>query len=296
MKRSMMAAVSVLAVLMAIQSAAKAVDVYNSMPTPYPYNPASLGYQATSTAEFGDYIGLAGTARSLTTVSVAMSDWAVRSDYMTEIGGVWTPKPGYEHVVMTSAGFNHDLTLNLYTVVSSGSVPVVGTTIASKTISAFIPWRPAATQFKADGVTLEDHWTAPNGSTYHGSQSTVTFDFTGNNVTLPDELVFGLAYNTNTYGAAPIGKSGPYESLNFACDVPVAQVGIDVNPNAVMWNTSYAGFYTDLGVGGTSTFRQDTNWAGNVPAIQIVAVPEPATMSLLALGGIATLIRRRRRA
>jgi LPXTG-motif cell wall-anchored protein len=46
---------------------------------------------------------------------------------------------------------------------------------------------------------------------------------------VPDELVYGIAYNTNTWGANPIGTNGPFESLNVGVTPhPAAGVGTGV--------------------------------------------------------------------
>ncbi len=55
--------------------------IYNNIPGPLPPNIPSLGYQANQTAEFGDLIMFAGTDRSLTQVTLVMSDWALASTY-----------------------------------------------------------------------------------------------------------------------------------------------------------------------------------------------------------------------
>ena len=71
--------------------------VYDATPTPLPPNVASVGFEATSTSQFGDYVHLAGTDRVLGTVTVTMSDWALYSDYSSdtryagELGDVVTP-------------------------------------------------------------------------------------------------------------------------------------------------------------------------------------------------------------
>ena len=57
--------------------------VYDATPNPLPPNVASLGYEATSTSEFGDKVHLAGTNRVLDEITVTMSDWALKSDYPT---------------------------------------------------------------------------------------------------------------------------------------------------------------------------------------------------------------------
>src|SRR5581483_1870759 len=59
--------------------------VYNAIPSPLPPNVASLGFEATSTSQFGDYIHLAGTNRLLKTVTVTFSDWALYSDYASDL-------------------------------------------------------------------------------------------------------------------------------------------------------------------------------------------------------------------
>ncbi len=83
-------------------------------------------------------------------------------------------------------------------------------------------------------------------------------------VTLPDDVIIGVAFNTADYGQAPIGAAGPYNSLNVG--VPTGQtatVGTDDNADNVFWNTSYAPFYADGGAAGFGIFRQDTNWTPN---------------------------------
>jgi hypothetical protein len=87
----------------------------------------------------------------------------------------------------------------------------------------------------------------------------VTFNLGG--VTVPDQLIYGIAFNTETYGASPIGPpSGPWDSLNFGF-VGAPTVGSNPLPDTAYWNTTTAGNYADSGAGGTGTFRQDTGWA-----------------------------------
>lgn len=246
--------------LILFTGSAGATVIYSSMPTPYPHNLPSLGYQATSTQEFGDQIQFAGTDRVLSTVTVAMSDWAKSSDWISQY-----PTGSYDHL----------FTLNLY---NAGNSTTPGSLITSLTTVAQVPLRP-------------DNWDM-NGILFN-----ITFNFNGQGISLPDEIVYGLAFNTQTHGYNPLTVSGPYNSLNFALNTVAPSVGVDVNADSLFWNTSHAGFYADGGVAGTSTFRNDTGWSGYVPAVEfnaVAPVPEPSTLVLLGAGlAGAVLIRRK---
>src|SRR5437016_6050900 len=78
-----------------------ATTIYNSIPAPLPPNVPSLGFQSDHTNELGDLIHFASSARSLTQITVIMSDWALASDYPTFPGAL-------------GPSWNHPITLNLY--------------------------------------------------------------------------------------------------------------------------------------------------------------------------------------
>jgi hypothetical protein len=221
--------------------------VYNAVPSPLPPNVASLGFQATSTSEFGDYVHLAGTDRVLNAVTVTMSDWALYSDYATDA-----------RYAANSSTWSHPITVNVYSN-HLGANGVPDQRLATTTQTITIPWRPAADP-TCDGGTA---WRAGDGLCYNGLAFNATFDLSSLNVTLPNDVIVGVAYNTQSYGAAPIGVSGPYNSLNVG--IPrhqTASVGTDDNADNVFFNSSFAGFYTDPGLG-VGIFRQDTGWAPN---------------------------------
>ena len=231
--------------------------MFNSIPAPAPPNVPSQPFQAQQTAEFGDAITLAGTARKGVSATVLMSDWALHSDYPT----------------MSAAGFTHPITLNVYsdTTHALAHNPDVGTF----TQVFVIPWCPAADPTCPGGTA----WKASDGNCYNGFAFKITFNIGG--VVLPDTLIYGIAYNTTTWGYSPIGGvSGPYDSLNVglagSVGPPVVQgvpsVGTDVNSDAVYWNTKTAAWYSDGGAAGTGTFRLDTNWTPYIPAVKFMTV------------------------
>jgi hypothetical protein len=247
--------------------------LYDSISGPVPPNVPSLGYQATQTAEFGDLIQFApGTSRSLWAVTAVMSDWALASTYGS-----------------TEPGWYHPITLNLYGVNGSSGTPQPGLLLATVTQTFFIPWRPEASPGCGSG------WKSADGSCHNGLAFEVTFNF--NNLSLPDELIYGIAFNTDSWGNQPIGTPGPYDSLNFGLSTTAPTIGNNPFPDTAYWNTQTAANYTDLGAGGAGTFRQDTAWTPYSGAVEFAA-PEPGSVTLtlagLTLMVVACAARRRR--
>jgi hypothetical protein len=243
--------------------AAPAPTVYDATPNPLPPNLASLGFEATSTSEFGDYVHLAGSSRTLKTATVTMSDWALYSDYSSN--------PDY---MSNNVSWTHPLTLNIYSNHLGGN-GAPDTLLATNTQVATIPWRPAADSTCPGGTA----WRASDSNCYNGLAFNVTFDLSGLNTVLPNDVIVTMAYNTADYGASPIHQAGPYNSLNVG--IPsgqLATVGTDDSANNVFWNTSFAGFYTDGGASGVGFLRLDTNWSPNgTVAFQITAA-SPSTI------------------
>lgn len=230
-------------------SALSSSVVYDATPTTLPPNVASLGYQATSTAELGDAVTLAGTDRTLTGVTVTMSNWALYSDYAQDV-----------RYSADSVSWTHPVTVNVY---SSALNPdgTPSTLLATTTQSIAIPWRPAADPTCAGGTAYR----ATDGDCYNGIAFNAAFDFSAQQVTLPDDVIVSVAYNTGNYGATPLGINGPYNSLNVG--IPASQVvsvGTDVSSDALFWNTTYPGY--------TAGLKQDTGWTPNgTVALKITA-------------------------
>jgi hypothetical protein len=112
---------------------------------------ASLGFQATSTDEFGDFVHLGGTDRVLQTVTVTMSDWALYSDYTSD--GRYSGN---------AATWTHPITVNIYSNPDGDGTPNV--LLATETQTVTIPWRPAADPTCPGGSA----WRAGDGQCYNG--------------------------------------------------------------------------------------------------------------------------------
>lgn len=252
------------------------IAIYDGYPEQLAGSYPSLGFQATSTFEFGDHVSFAGNVRDLTTVEILLTNWACENDFSWN-GSAWVADRTSTEACETTPGssYEHPLTLNLYQVDNSGADPAVGALIASKTITATIYFRPswdsvnctAAGGTPDTDVPFGGRWYDTVTSTcVHGYNQTVIFDFSGDDITLPDEVIWGIAYNTNTYGAAPIGAPGPYESLNVAAAPFGPVVGTDVETDTTFLDSTWSGNYCDNGSGGTGTFRRDAGcWTGYTP-------------------------------
>lgn len=248
--------------------------VFTNLAAPAPPNVPSQGYQCCGTSEVGDEIALEpGTPRRAGFVTVLMSSWSLHSTY-----------PG-----MSAEGYEHPITLNLYTDAASANAHAPA---ASVTETFTIPWRPEADPTCPGGTA----WRAGNGSCNNGYAFTITFDLRALNYTLPDQFIYGVAYNTNTWGYEPIGAPGPYESLNvgtanFNQVAQVPTVGTDVDPDVVYWNTVHGSWYSDGGAGGSGTFRADTGWSGYPVGATFTTFAIPATAVECKNGAWQNLVR-----
>lgn len=217
--------------------------IYDAVPATLPSNSPSLGYQATSTSAFGDKITFGGTGRELDKVAVNLSSWACES-------GTWNNSC----VTTPGSTFTHPVTLNIYNVAEDGTV---GSLIATRTQTFEIPYRPTADP--TCGTATQ--WRDTNGNCFNGYNYVVTFD--ANGITVPNTVIYSVAYNTQSYGVSPLGVDGPFNSLNVALSTSTT-VGTNIDANEVFWDTTYPGY--------TAGLKADSGWSadGN-PAVIFTA-------------------------
>ena len=232
--------------------------LYKSTVTPLPGNLPSVGFQANQVSEFGNQIRMTKTANPVSNVTVTMSSWACQS-------GTWQSAC----VTKSGATFNEPITLNLYNAPATGTI-VPGSLIVSVTKTFTIPYRPSANAVKCPSAPTEwfDGRQCDNGKAHN-----IVFSLATLHITLPQDIVFGIAYNTTTWGYHPIGtqpcdstpQGCPYDSLNVALSQDPKNVtkGHDPDTGKLWWNTATATNYCDSGAAGYGFFRLDSP---NVPS------------------------------
>ena len=257
------------------------LPIYNNIPSPLPGNLDSYGFEASGTSEFGDRIMFApATGRALTTVTVTMSSWGCQS-------GHWYSG---DCVTVPGATFSHPITLNIYKVVSGNQV---GTQIGSVTQTFAIPYRPSADNINCTGSNT-GKWFDPSSNTcFNGKASNVTFNLSG--LIVPNQVIFGVAYNTTDYGYAPFGPApctvSPggcgYDSLNVGLADPAVYntVGSNPAPDDAYQYTIYSSC-TD---GPIIPFGLDAGcWTGFKPSVRFNAANTPQSRDDCKNGGWQT--------
>lgn len=186
--------------------------------TPMPYNTPSLGFEAYGLTSLGDrFVLKSGAPRTLHSIVVTMSSWACQT-------GGWNTM---DCATAANATFTHPITLRIY---DAG-----GNLLKSVSQTFTLPYRPSADPTCTGGDAGK--WKAANGTCYNGYAAAITFDLLAQNVVLPaDTFAFDLVYNTRTHGPAPLGVTGPYDSLNIGLFTTAPSVGSDAEPGYVLWN------------------------------------------------------------
>lgn len=240
MLRKSLLAATLAATLTAVPAMAATTVHYDAVPSPTPSNVPSLGYQATSTSEFGQLVEPA-SAGPLTTATVTMSSWACETGQWNL--GDCTTTPG--------ATFDHPVTVNLYEVDGSGAAPAAGALLGTTTRTVAVPYRPSV-----DGAAgCDTGWYAEDlGACTDGYAFDVTFDLSGLGLTIDGPVIVTVAYDTQSYGDDPIGTPGPYNALNVGVDLSGDQPTVGTAGD-VFWASTYPGATPELSNDG------DWGWA-----------------------------------
>jgi hypothetical protein len=212
--------------------------IYNSLadltPGNSPGNSPSVAFEANQVNEYGNAVTFGGTKRNLSSVVVTMSSWGCTS-------GHWNSG---DCVTTAGASFTEPITLNIY----NGDPNVAANLLTSVTQTFTIPYRPSASA-KCTGANAGKWYGGSTKTCYNGLATNITFSFSG--VTLPDSVIFGIAYNTTDYGYVPIGSSTTcpaggcgYDSLNVALSTS-ASVG---TTEATWLNSWVAGQTPEIGI------------------------------------------------
>jgi hypothetical protein len=221
--------------------------VYDATPAATLPDIEGVNLQAMSTSQFGDYVHLSGTNRILSSVTTTLSNEAVYSAYASDV-----------RYSANNTSWTHPITINIYSNHLDGN-GIADTLLATKTQDITVPWRPETViDCGANG------WKAANGQCFKGIAFNATFNWT-DKVTLPNDVIVTVAYNTAGFGKAPLGVDGPYNQLKVGTPKSqVAAVGTDDNTDHIFWDTVYPGY-----MGGLS---EDATWSptGTV-ALKIVA-------------------------
>jgi len=216
---------------------------YNTVPDPLPYSVPSHSFEAQGTSEFGEKITLSSnTGRHLARVAVVMVNYGQTPAGWGGPNGVATPS------------YSWPITLKLY-------APDL-TPIASVTKVVDVPARPESNQAACGGP----YWLAPNGTCYGGFAFEVSFDL---DATLPDSLVYSIAYNTQGNGPKQTGQWGYYNNLN---------VGMVPGTPETLYSTITPAYDTGAGTFTTptpGTFSVATRVSGNPthPAVKFEIAP-----------------------
>jgi hypothetical protein len=225
----------------------------------------ALGFEAQSTSEFGDRVALAGTSRTLDSLEVAFGSYAC------SVSGHWNTG---DCVTVPGAVFTHPVTANIYAVNTSDPT-LPGALLATTTATVTLPYRPSA-DAACTGTDVGKWFNAAAGFCQNSIIETLTFDSwdfqAGFSGTLPDDVIWTVAFNTSHAGYSPLGDCAagpnpgcPYDSLNVGAksfgNAPYA--GTDTAEDVAFW--SYAG--------NGNTLQVEVGWTGNRPLGRIVTTP-----------------------
>jgi hypothetical protein len=201
---------------------------YNAMPFDVVncLNPG-VAFEANGWNEFGDSVTLSGTGRTLKSLIVDFQSFACVTGTWDNQGGN-NPCGGGTTSGVSPGTFTWPITANIYAADTSG-LPTGSPLATTGPVDEQIPFRPNADPTHCSATPTK--WfnpLAPGGGACQNSIATkLTFDFSGQNVTLPADgkVVWTVAFNTSTSGYSPQGAQTP------PCTLPAATTTVcPLNP------------------------------------------------------------------
>ena len=215
---------------------------YNAIPSKVSGNVPSLSFEGAPAKELGDLVALGGKARNLDSVSVLLSSWGCESGNY------------YAHgACLTAPGKTFDVPMTFKIYDAAGAK-----VLASKTATITVPYRPSASA-QCTGDDAGKWYNSKDRTCYSGLPYLVTVNMSDSGVTLPDEVIWSVQYNTTSSGYAPIGNVLPCSILVAGCGYDTLNVGVFSYPNA-----PYAGTDIDAGAAFVDG-AMEPGWTGNRP-------------------------------
>lgn len=178
--------------------------VYSNFPDSLEPSYSSLSFSAQKTWAVGDYIALAGSERNLLSLEVVLVTWAPAAKYPSLAAA-------------NPESWSHPITLSVYSRGSGGKLLFVD----RETAEVQIPWRPT---HKANGDPY----------LFNGAAFIATVPFP-DGLSLPENPVFVVSYNTQNTGSDPMGASGPYNELNVAMHFAPPSIGTNDDIFSLLW-------------------------------------------------------------
>jgi hypothetical protein len=231
----------------------------------------SEGPEAYSFDELGNQITLSSSSQ-VAHVIVQMSSWGCG------VSGAWNTD---NCVTNPGTKFTEPITLTIYNAPASDPQTqadtvgsgLPGAQILSITKTFSIPYRPSANNTRCQGSSpyagAGAFYDSKLGACFAGLATSINFNLTTLHETLPQNIVFGISYNTSDYGYAPYGDGTgcytsstgcPYDALNIGLsdDPTNLNAGSDPYAGGMYQDGIYGGDYCDGGAAGTGTFRFDS--------------------------------------
>lgn len=238
--------------------------IFDSIPDQVPGNVVSQGFEATQTDQLGDQIKFAQGGRRIKRVTVAMSSWACESGTWSS-GCVTTP----------GARFSEKVTFRIYAKNTiDPSLP--GPLLRSKTRTFSMPYRPSADPARC-GTGATTWYSTRDDHCYNGKAFKITFRFLHPKRRLPNEIVYGVAYNTSNSGNAPEGTGRacygtpagcPDDSLNVGLGAGLPKRGFDRYLDGVFIDSLQSDC---VGASVPDTFSLDDGcWTGYNPLVRFI--------------------------